>query len=76
MARNGCNYTLNQDRTGSDLLGTFTFANKQFSSWEYMFMYAVTCSYCKIRKGEIYVNGSQTMCTCNMVPDEASVPQC
>jgi len=41
-----------------------------------MFMYAVTCGYGKIRKGGNYVNGLQTMCTCNKVPDEASVPQC
>jgi hypothetical protein len=39
-------------------------------------MYAVTCSYGKISKVGNYVNGLQTMCTSNKVPDEASVPQC
>jgi hypothetical protein len=39
-------------------------------------MYAVTCGYGKIRKEGNYVNGLQTMHTCNKVPDEASGPQC
>jgi len=39
-------------------------------------MYAITRSSGTISKGGNYVNGLQTMCTCNKVPDEASVPQC
>lgn len=37
-------------------------------------MDAITCGYSKIRRGGNYINGLQTMCTRNDVPDEASVP--
>jgi len=77
--KNCCNYTLlNKVKTKQAVTYSAHLLLQISNSvvGEYMFMYAITRSSGTISKGGNYVNGLQTMCTCNKVPDEASVPQC